>query len=292
MDVSALPHRTVTAKGSQMHYITLGKGKPVVFVHGIPTSSYIWRKIIAKPGLRHQCILVDLIGMGESDKPDIKYTINDHIDYFQSFMDGLGLTQPATLVMHGWGSIIGLAYARMNPGKVKGIVLIEPYFNLSEEYSEVSSTVNELVRLASDDPEKLKYIMIEENYMVEKIMPMLMARRLPDQDFEAYRKPFQQKEHRKVLLQFVMEQPHRDVNSPVIEMVRKNTNWLMDDPVPKLLMCANPGFLTRMNNVIWAMNHLANLTVVELGHDFHYLPETCAPKMEETLSKWLLEKQL
>src|SRR5262249_51621391 len=141
MDINALPHHYVMVKGAKMHYLTVGKGKPVVFVHGIPTSSYIWRKVIAKSGLRHQCILFDLIGMGESDKPDISYTINDHIDYFQGFMEGLELGQPVTLVMHGWGSVIGLAYARMNPDKVKGIVLIEPYFNLLEEYSEVSSTV-------------------------------------------------------------------------------------------------------------------------------------------------------
>jgi haloalkane dehalogenase len=291
MDITALPHHEVMVKGSRMHYLTLGRGKPVVFIHGIPTSSYIWRKVIAKPGLRNQCFLVDLIGMGESDKPKIQYSINDHIEYFRLFMEGLDLTQPATLVMHGWGSIIGLAYARMHPDKIKGIVLIEPYFNLSEEYTEISSTVSELVRLASDDPEKLRYIMIEENYMVEKIMPMLMARRIPDDDFNVYRKPFEQKENRQILFQFALEQPHRDINSPVVELVKQNTQWLCESNVPKLLMYARPGFLTRMNNVIWTMNHFPNLTLVEVGNDIHYLPETCAPKIEETLSNWLLEQK-
>jgi len=291
MDINALPHQYVMANGARMHFLTVGKGRPVVFVHGIPTSSYIWRKVIAKTGLRHRCILVDLIGMGQSDKPDIQYTIEEHIDYFQSFMRGLELGQPATLVMHGWGSVIGLAFARMNPDKVKGIVLIEPYFNLSEEYSEVSSTVSELTRLAADDPEKLKYLMIEENYMVEKIMPMLMAHRLPDDDFNAYRKPFENKENRKVLLQFALEQPHRDINSPVLDLVKSNTDWLCESNLPKLIMYGRPGFLTRMNNIIWSMNHLPNITLVEVGNDLHYLQETCAPKIEETLSNWMLEHQ-
>src|SRR5438045_2683022 len=102
------PTHHVTVQGSKMHYTRTGKGNPVVFIHGMPTSSYVWRHIIPTVAKTADCIAVDLIGMGQSDKPDIQYTIHDHIKYFTGFINELGLTD-FSLVMHGWGSVIGFS---------------------------------------------------------------------------------------------------------------------------------------------------------------------------------------
>lgn len=112
--------RFVTVKGAKMHYIETGQGEPVLFIHGMPTSSYLWRNIIPKLADKAHCVALDLIGMGESDKPDIDYTVNDHISYVECFIEALGLRN-ITLVMHGWGSVIGFDYARRHPKNIKAL---------------------------------------------------------------------------------------------------------------------------------------------------------------------------
>src|SRR3990167_11121560 len=104
----------VSIKGSNMHYVDSGSGSPILFLHGIPTSSYLWRHIIPALSSQARCIAPDLIGMGQSDKPDIDYRVFDHIAYLEEFIDALELKN-ITLVLHGWGSVIGFDYARRHP---------------------------------------------------------------------------------------------------------------------------------------------------------------------------------
>src|SRR3990167_5015514 len=110
----------VSVKGSKMHYIQAGAGDPMLFLHGMPTSSYLWRNILPALADRALCIAPDLIGMGASGKPDIDYTVFDHIEYIEGFIQALALRN-ITLVLHGWGSVIGLDYARRHAHNVRGI---------------------------------------------------------------------------------------------------------------------------------------------------------------------------
>src|SRR5258707_79307 len=103
----------VDVYGSKMHYFEQGEGDPILFLHGIPTSSYLWRNVIPHISTLGRCIAPDLIGMGKSDKPDIEYSLSDHIKYIEKFIDTLKLKN-LTLVLHGWGSIIGFNYAIRN----------------------------------------------------------------------------------------------------------------------------------------------------------------------------------
>src|SRR5688572_6935463 len=120
------PAHYIDVLGSQMHYIQEGYGDPILFLHGVPTSCYVWRNIIPYLAPLGRCIAVDLIGFGQSAKPDIEYTVTDHIRYINEFINNLNLKN-IVLVMQGWGSVMGLHYAMHNPSNCKGLVFYEAF---------------------------------------------------------------------------------------------------------------------------------------------------------------------
>ena len=118
--------RFADVHGSKMHYIDVGKGDPVVFIHGNPASSYLWRNVI--PHVQEQgfrCIALDLIGMGKSDRPDIDYSYDDHAKYLAGFIDSLDLGDNITLVIHDWGSMLGFDWAANNAHRVKAVAFMD-----------------------------------------------------------------------------------------------------------------------------------------------------------------------
>ena len=121
-----LPFRAnfVEVHGSKIHYIDEGKGEPILFLHGNPTSSYLWRNIIPHLTNNARCIAPDLIGMGKSDKPDIEYRFFDHVKYIEGLIDKMKL-KDITLVIHDWGSALGFHYAMRNEDKIRGIAFME-----------------------------------------------------------------------------------------------------------------------------------------------------------------------
>ena len=114
----------VEVAGSRMHYLDEGEGDPILFLHGNPTSSYLWRNIIPHVTSMGRAIAPDLIGMGKSDKPDIEYTFFDHVKYVEGFIEKLDLKH-ITLVIHDWGSALGFHYAMRHPDNVKGLAFME-----------------------------------------------------------------------------------------------------------------------------------------------------------------------
>ena len=132
-----MEQKFITVNGSKMAYLEVGQGKPVVYIHGNPTSSYLWRNVMPYAAKEHRNIAIDLIGMGASDKPDIAYSFADHYRYVSGFIEALGLKQ-VTLVGHDWGAALAWEYARRNPGNVSGLAFMEgvlppgfpvPYFD-------------------------------------------------------------------------------------------------------------------------------------------------------------------
>src|SRR5215472_13129019 len=111
-------------EGSKLHYIESGNGDPILFLHGNPTSAYLWRNIIPFVAPLGRCIALDLIGMGQSDKPDIDYRFFDHVQYVEGFIQAFGL-QHITLVLHDWGSALGFYYASRNEANIKGLAFLE-----------------------------------------------------------------------------------------------------------------------------------------------------------------------
>jgi len=123
-EILSLPYHTVSVLGSQMAYLEQGKGDVVLFIHGNPTSSYLWRNIIPYVSKGHRAIAIDLIGMGNSDKPDISYTFEDHAKYLAAFIDEMGFKR-VTLVGHDWGAALAWDYARQHPDHVTRLAFME-----------------------------------------------------------------------------------------------------------------------------------------------------------------------
>ena len=127
----------VEVLGSKIHYIDEGQGDPIVFLHGIPTWSYMWRNIIPSLNKQARCIAPDLIGFGKSDKPDIEYSVFDHIRYIEAFIKALGLKN-ITFVLHAWGSTIGFDYAVRHQDKIKGLAFLEAHIRAADTVDMVS----------------------------------------------------------------------------------------------------------------------------------------------------------
>jgi haloalkane dehalogenase len=145
-----MDNKVVDVLESKMHYIEEGGGDPILFLHGVPTSSYAWQNVIPHLSILGRCIAVDLIGFGKSGKPNIEYSITDHIRHIEAFIQTLNLKR-ITLVMHGWGSIVGFNYAMHNQNNCKGLVFYESYIRpVTQE--DFLLPMHELLRSSSDKP--------------------------------------------------------------------------------------------------------------------------------------------
>ncbi len=120
----AYPSQFVEVLGAKMHYVEHGAGDPILFLHGQPTWSYLWRNVMPELDGRGRMIAVDLMANGMSEKPDIAYEMADHVRYLDAFIETLELDN-ITLVIHDWGSFFGFYYAHRYPDKVKAIAFME-----------------------------------------------------------------------------------------------------------------------------------------------------------------------
>ena len=276
--------RFVDVLGSKMHYIEDGSGDPILFLHGMPTSCYLWRNIIPYVAPLGRCIAVDLIGMGKSEKPDIDYTIEDHIKYIDKFIEVMKLKR-LTIIMHGWGSIIGFNFAMNNPLVCKGLVFYESYLR-PYNGEDISLPYQEQVSLLQEQENNLDLIM-NGTYFVDKILPQGMMRPLTDEEMSHYREPFLQKGAGKPLRQYLQEMPRGSGKSSVDKVIADYSKKLTQSSMPKLMLYSLPGFITTMASAIWAKEHFPNLEIVEIGEELHFAQESNPSLMGETISVWL-----
>ncbi|OGO90951.1 MAG: haloalkane dehalogenase [Coxiella sp. RIFCSPHIGHO2_12_FULL_44_14] len=280
--------RFVTVKGSKVHYLEVGQGDPVLFLHGIPTYSYLWRNILPCLADKAHCIAPDLIGMGESDKPDIEYTLFDHIAYMEGFIEALQLTR-LTLVLHGWGSIIGFDYARRHSENIKALAFFESHVRPITDWEMLSLPVQQLATLLYRPAASYRAV-VEQNYMIEKLLPSGLLRRLSHEEMEAYRKPFPTPASRKPLWQYLQELPLGSGKGKVVKLIEKYSQWLQTAPQPKLMLYGVPGFITTMATVQWSKDHMTNLTLVELQDALHFAQESMPEVFSQKLRQWYLRE--
>ena len=270
--------------GAKIHYLEAGEGDPILFLHGIPTSSYLWRNIIPHLAPLGRCIAPDLIGFGQSDKPDIAYSLQDHIHYIEKFIETLGLKQ-ITLVMHGWGSVIGFDYAMRHEKNCKGVVFYEAFLRTFDT-NEVALPFEEQVT-ALEEHEKISELVMNGGTFIDKFIAPMTMRELSEEDLEIYRQPFQQKGSGKPVLQYLQELPRGNDNSKVNQLIANYTEKLTHSALPKLLLYSVPGFITTIATVMWAKEHLPNLEIAEVGEELHFAQETNPNLIGETISVWL-----
>ncbi len=269
--------------GSKIHYVEQGHGDPILFLHGIPASSYVWRNIIPHLSSLGRCIAPDLIGMGKSSKPDIQYTISDHIHYIESFIEAMNLKR-VTLVMHGWGSIVGLDYAMRNEKNCKALAFYEAYLRPSQE-GDISLPLQEqLTELENAD---IFDTLMSGASFVDQVLPQSVMRVLSSEEIDNYKQPYIEKNSGKPFSQYLQEVPRGDGSSKVDKIIANYSAKLKASYLPKLLLYSIPGFITTIATIMWAKEFLNNLELAEIGEDLHFAQETNPFVMGETISVWL-----
>lgn len=229
------PHY-VEVLGSRMHYVSEGEGQVFVMLHGNPTSSYLWRNVIPYVAAKGRAVAPDLIGMGKSDKPDLPYRFDDHYRYLHGLIQALEL-QDIILVVHDWGSGLGLHYAAKNPDNVRGVVMMEAIIPNDAEMQRVPRGMFAGFRHPVKGPEMI----MAQNAFVEMVLPMSVHRKLTDAEMNAYRAPFPTPESRKPVYLWPNEIPFADGPEDNRATIRNYVGWLGETDKPKLLLYADPG---------------------------------------------------
>lgn len=279
-----IPSQYIEVKGVKMHYLEKGEGNPIVFLHGIPTSSYLWRNVIPFLAPLGRCIALDLIGFGKSDKPNIQYSIQEHIEYVEGFIKALKL-QNITFIMHGWGSVIGFDIAMRNPKNTAGLAFYEAFLR-SEHGDDLSLPYQEqLVTLQEED--NAFDLAANGEQFVNYFIPQTVMRRLTEQELLAYRQPFVAKGSGKPILQYLKELPNGANHSEAEKIIANYSKFLTKTSIPKLMLYSVPGYITTISTAMWAKDNLPNLEMVEIGEELHLAQESYPELIGDTISAWL-----
>ena len=275
--------RFIKVEGSRIHYIEEGKGDPILFLHGNPTSSYLWRNIIPHVSPVGRCIAMDLIGMGKSDKPDIEYSFEDHAKYVEGFIQEMGLTN-ITFVIHDWGSALGIHYARRHEGSVKGIAFMEAILRPFPPLDPSTETGRTFIAFRT--PDVGWDIIVNQNVFVEKILPGMVIRGLTEEEMDHYRAPFLDPESRKPVWRWPNEIPIEGEPADVAAIIKANNGWVTGTSIPKLLFYGHPGAILNEKMVKWCMEKMRNLRTVDIGPGLHYIQEDNPHLIGKELAKW------
>ncbi len=269
--------------GSKMHYIDEGEGDPILFLHGNPTSSYLWRNIIPYLTSQGRCIAPDLIGMGKSDKPDLDYRFSDHSKYLEGFIEKLGLTN-VTLVIHDWGSGLGFHYAMRNESNIKGIAFMEALVK-PMEWKDLPSDFRAGFKLFRTSG--VGWFMISVlNMFIKQILPQAVSRKLTEKEMEIYSAPYKTVKSRKPLRQWPCEIPIARQPSDVYQLMSNYSEKLQQSELPKILFTASPGGIIDIETTEWCRQNMKNLEVIDTGEGIHFIQEDNPHLIGEELAKW------
>lgn len=277
--------------GLNMHYRHCGAGEVnCLFLHGMPLSSYMWRHVMPLLSKQASCYAIDLIGMGDSDQPSIHYTHEEHVQFVADFIQAMDLSK-IVLVMHGWGSVIGLTLAERYPELVSGIVCLESHIRTITHWEKLSLPVQSLISCLRDGASAQQMVM-QDNYLIDKYLPACSMDRLPADVLSEYARPFQTVESRAVLLQYIQELPKGQLDTPVTNAIHTYLQWLKKTDIPKLILYGMPGFITPIDAVSNALQSWSNVSAVELPDAMHLAPESCPDAIASALQEWLEELTL
>ncbi len=274
----------IEVQGSKIHYLDEGSGDPILFLHGNPTSSYLWRNIIPYLKPMGRCVAMDLIGMGKSDKPDIEYRFFDHVKFVEDFIDKMGLRN-LTLVVHDWGSALGFHYAMRHESNVTGVAFMEAIV-MPFSWKMFPENVREIFK-AFRTPEVGWDMIVNKNVFVERILLSEgIVRGLTEEEKNHYREPFRNPASRKPVWCWPNEIPIEGQPADVTKAVEAYNQWLQKSELPKLLFYATPGGILPSPIVVWCRQNLKNLKTVDIGQGIHYLQEDNPHLIGSELAKW------
>ena len=287
MNAAELPKSFIEVKGKRMAYAEMGDGDPVVFLHGNPTSSYLWRNIMPHVAGQARCLAPDLIGMGDSDKLDDpgpgSYRFVEHREYLDGFLDAVGLGGNAVFVIHDWGSALGFDWGNRHRDRVKGFCYMEALVRpvTWEEWPEAAKAVFQGFRSPAGES-----MVLEKNVFVERVLPGSILRRMSEEEMAVYRRPFAVPgEDRRPTLTWPREIPISGEPADVVEIVRSYAQWLAASDVAKLFIDAEPGAILTGPQREFCLGW-PNQTVAKVRGS-HFIQEDSPDEIGKALSDWL-----
>ncbi len=274
--------------GKRMAYVEVGTGDPILFLHGNPTSSYLWRNVIPHVADIGRCIAPDLIGMGDSEKlddpgPD-SYRFVEHREYLDALLDQLDLGDNVTLVIHDWGSGLGFDWAARNPDRIKGIAYMEAIVApvTWDDWPEAARDIFRAMRSPAGES-----IVLQKNVFVERILPASIIRALSDEEMAEYRRPFTESgEDRRPTLTWPRQIPIEGEPADVHDIVTRYGAWLAKSDIPKLFINADPGTILTGNQREFCRSWPNQTEVTVPG--IHFVQEDSADEIGRAVRAWYL----
>jgi haloalkane dehalogenase len=284
---NTLPRARVPALDLQMSVASTGAGDPVVFLHGNPTSSYLWRNIMPALAPHGRCLAPDLIGMGHSDRlPSpgaASYGFAEHYAYLSAALESLEVRDRVTLVLHDWGSALGFHWACEHPGRVRGIAYMEALVRplTWAEWPEASRGIFQALRSPKGEE-----LILERNIFVERILPGSILRKLGEEEMQEYRRPFSAAgESRRPTLSWPRQLPIDGEPAAVVDLVRRYADWMQSSRIPKLFINAEPGAILVGAQREFCRTWPNQVEVTVRGS--HFIQEDSPGEIAATLGTWL-----
>ena len=281
------PKHFHTVHGKRMACVDVGSGDPIVFLHGNPTSSYLWRNVIPHLERQGRCIAPDLIGMGDSDRLDDvgpgSYRFVEHRRYLDALLEQLGVSENVTLVIHDWGSALGFDWANRNRERIKGIAYMEAIVAPIASWDDWPESVRPVFQGFRSD--KGETMVLEHNTFVEKVLPGAVMRKMGDAERNAYGRPFLEPgESRRPTLTWPREIPIAGEPADVVEIVSSYGEWLRQSEVPKLFINAEPGaiLIGKQRDFCRTWSNQEEVTVA----GSHFIQEDSPDEIGEAVASW------
>ncbi|HSP17679.1 MAG TPA: haloalkane dehalogenase [Thermoanaerobaculia bacterium] len=276
------PRRRVAVLDTEMSYVDTGHGDPIVFLHGNPTSSYLWRNIIPYVSAHGRCLAPDLVGMGRSGKsPTEAYRFVDHARYLDAWFEALNLTSNVTLVVHDWGSALGFHRAARYPEQIKAIAYMEAIASPRrwEDFGEAGDMFRAL------RSPKGEAMILDANFFVEGILPRSVLRKLSDEEMAVYRAPFLEREARLPTLVWPRQIPIEGEPGDVTAIAENYAKAMSESALPKLLIVGDPGAIVRGRTLEFCRTWPNQTEVTVKG--VHFLQEDSPDEIGKALEKFV-----
>ncbi|GAB2718414.1 haloalkane dehalogenase [Kitasatospora kifunensis] len=283
---------TINVLDSTMYYEETGAGTPIVFLHGNPTSSHLWRKVLPAIGGSGRCLAPDLIGMGRSGKPEVPYRFADHARYLDAWFDALGLDE-VVLVGQDWGAALAFDWATRHPGRTRGAAFMETIIKPMTwaEFPAAGRSRFEAFRT----PGVGEAMVLDQNAFIEDGLRHSVLNGLSEEDLAAYRKPYPTRESRRPMLEWPRAMPLDGEPADVVSRIEAYDEWLANSTdVPKLLLTfdTSPTLMIGEEMTAWCAANIANLEIAPCGPAGHHAPEDQPEAIATAITDWSTRHRL
>ena len=286
LSTKSFPKKYVTVLGKRMAYCEIGEGNPIVFQHGNPTSSYLWRNIMPHLETHGRCIAIDLIGMGDSEKledsGDNTYSYHIQKKYFDACLQELGIHENITLVIHDWGSALGFHWAQEHASQVKGICYMEGIVMplIWEDWNQDAKGIFQGFRSEAGTE-----MILRKNLFIEAVLPGSIIRDLSTEEMDEYRRPFINELDRRPTLDWPRHIPIENHPKDICEIVKSYGEWMSVNEIPKLFINAEPGAILtgKQREFCRAWKNQTEVTV----SGSHFIQEDSPYEIGSAICEWL-----